>query len=62
VEKVAPVIPDDVTLTNASGVHGPRGGEYGITAVLMLNSRVPNFVTNQQGDPLGGDLHHAARG
>jgi phosphoglycerate dehydrogenase-like enzyme len=48
VEKVAPVIPDDVTLTNASGVHGPRGGEYGITAVLMLNSRVPSFVTNQQ--------------
>ncbi len=44
VEKVAPVIPDDVTLTNASGVHGPRGGEYGITAVLMLNSRVPSFV------------------
>jgi phosphoglycerate dehydrogenase-like enzyme len=48
VEKVAPVIPDDVTLTNASGVHGPRGGEYGMTAVLMLNSRVPSFVTNQQ--------------
>jgi phosphoglycerate dehydrogenase-like enzyme len=48
VEKVAPVIPDDVTLTNASGVHGPRGGEYGMTAVLMLNSRVPAFVTNQQ--------------
>jgi len=47
VEKVAPVIPDDVMLTNASGVHGPRGGEYGITAVLMLNSRVPSFVTNQ---------------
>jgi phosphoglycerate dehydrogenase-like enzyme len=48
VEKLAPLIPDGITLTNASGVHGPRGGEYGLTAVLMLNSRVPAFVTNQQ--------------
>ena len=48
VEKVVPFIPGDVTLTNASGVNGPRGGEYGMTAVLMLNSRVPSFVTNQQ--------------
>jgi phosphoglycerate dehydrogenase-like enzyme len=48
VEKVAPYIPAGITLTNASGVHGPRGGEYGMTAVLMLNSRVPAFVTNQQ--------------
>ena len=48
VEKIAPMIPDGITLTNASGVHGPRGGEYGMTAVLMLNSRVPAFVTNQQ--------------
>lgn len=48
VEKVAPWIPEGITLTNASGVHGPRGGEYGMTAVLMLNSLVPAFVTNQQ--------------
>jgi phosphoglycerate dehydrogenase-like enzyme len=48
VEKVAPLIPADITLTNASGVHGPRGGEYGMAAVLMLNSRVPSFVTNQR--------------
>ncbi|HKF72730.1 MAG TPA: D-2-hydroxyacid dehydrogenase [Stellaceae bacterium] len=48
VEKVAPLIPAGITLTNASGVHGPRGGEYGMTAVLMLNSRVPAFVNNQQ--------------
>jgi phosphoglycerate dehydrogenase-like enzyme len=48
VEKVAPSIPVGITLTNASGVHGPRGGEYGMTAVLMLNSRVPAFVNNQQ--------------
>ncbi len=48
VEKLAPTIPAGITLTNASGVHGPRGGEYGMTAVLMLNSQVPSFVTNQQ--------------
>jgi phosphoglycerate dehydrogenase-like enzyme len=48
VEKLTPSIPRGVTLTNASGVHAPRGGEYGMTAVLMLNSRVPAFVTNQK--------------
>ena len=48
VEKLAPLVPDGIALTNASGVHGPRGGEYGIAAVLMLNSRVPQFVGNQQ--------------
>ncbi|HVM81104.1 MAG TPA: D-2-hydroxyacid dehydrogenase [Stellaceae bacterium] len=48
VEKLLPYIPADVTITNASGVHGPRGGEYAMTAILMLNSRVPAFVTNQQ--------------
>ena len=48
VEKLLPYIPAGVTITNASGVHGPRGGEYAMTAILMLNSRVPAFVTNQQ--------------
>ena len=48
VEKLLPYIPQGVTITNASGVHGPRGGEYAMTAILMLNSRVPAFVTNQQ--------------
>jgi phosphoglycerate dehydrogenase-like enzyme len=46
VEKFVPMIPDDIVLTNASGVHGPRGGEYGMTAILMLNSKVPQFVSN----------------
>ena len=48
VEKLIPFVPAGVTITNASGVHGPRGGEYAMTAILMLNSRVPAFVTNQQ--------------
>ena len=35
-------------LTNASGVHGPKGGEYAMTALLMLNHRVPHFATAQR--------------
>ncbi|HUK10058.1 MAG TPA: D-2-hydroxyacid dehydrogenase [Stellaceae bacterium] len=48
VEKIIPMVPPGVALTNASGVHGPRGGEYVFACLLMLNSRVPQFVTNQQ--------------
>ena len=48
VEKLAPTLPDSVVLTNASGVHGPKGGEYAMTALLMLNHRVPHFVTAQR--------------
>ena len=48
VEKLAPTLPDSIVLTNASGVHGPKGGEYAMTALLMLNHRVPHFVTAQR--------------
>src|SRR6266851_491812 len=48
VEKLAPTLPDSVVLTNASGVHGPKGGEYAMTALLMLNHRVPHFATAQR--------------
>jgi phosphoglycerate dehydrogenase-like enzyme len=47
VETLAPLLPEGVLLTNASGVHGPKGGEYGMTALLMLNHGVPQFVTRQ---------------
>jgi phosphoglycerate dehydrogenase-like enzyme len=47
VEKVAPHIRDGVILTNASGVHTPKGGEYGMAAILMLNHRVPHFATSK---------------
>jgi glyoxylate/hydroxypyruvate reductase A len=47
VETLAPLLPEGVTLTNASGVHGPKGGEYAMTALLMLNHGVPQFVTRQ---------------
>jgi phosphoglycerate dehydrogenase-like enzyme len=48
VEKLLRYIPPGVTLTNASGLHGPKGGEYAMTALLMLNHGVPQFVTSQR--------------
>jgi phosphoglycerate dehydrogenase-like enzyme len=48
VEKLVPRLPPDIVLTNASGVHIPKGGEYGMTALLMLNHGVPHFVTRQR--------------
>lgn len=48
VEDVTPHLPSGVTLTNASGVHGPKGGEFALTALLMLNHAVPHFVTSQR--------------
>src|SRR5258706_8064692 len=48
VERLAPTLPESLVLTNASGVHGPKGGEYAMTALLMLNHRVPHFVTAKQ--------------
>ncbi len=47
VEKLVSLLPPDVVLTNASGVHIPKGGEYAMTALLMLNHGVPHFVTRQ---------------
>jgi phosphoglycerate dehydrogenase-like enzyme len=48
-EHVAPFdwVPERVTITNNSGVHGPKAGEYAAMAILMLNHRIPTHVTNQ---------------
>ena len=48
VEDVLPLLPPGVALTNASGVHGPKGAEFALTALLMLNHAVPHFVTRQR--------------
>jgi phosphoglycerate dehydrogenase-like enzyme len=48
VENLVPLLPPNVVLTNASGVHIPKGGEYAMTALLMLNHGVPHFVTRQR--------------
>lgn len=58
VEGLVPLLPPGVALTNASGVHGPKGGEYALAALLMLHHRVPHFVTRQRErrwDPLFSD-------
>ena len=48
VEKLLPYIPPQVALTNASGVHAPKAGEYAICALLMLNSKVHKFNALQR--------------
>lgn len=48
VEDVLPVLPPGILLTNASGVHGPKGAEFALAALLMLNHAVPHFVTRQR--------------
>jgi len=39
---------DDLVLTNSSGVHAKKAGEYGLMAVLMLQNHITKIVTNQK--------------
>jgi phosphoglycerate dehydrogenase-like enzyme len=41
-------LPAGAVLTNSRGVHGAKAGEYAIMAVLALNNRLPEIVTNQK--------------
>jgi phosphoglycerate dehydrogenase-like enzyme len=41
-------VPDDVLLTNASGVHARKGAEFILAGVLMLAFRIPHFVTERE--------------
>jgi phosphoglycerate dehydrogenase-like enzyme len=47
IEELVPSIPRGVVLTNNSGVHPGKGGEYVMTSLLLLNHRFPHFVTCQ---------------
>lgn len=38
----------DLVLTNASGAHGPKAGEFGLMALMMLNDHMPAHATNQR--------------
>ncbi|WP_245840175.1 NAD(P)-dependent oxidoreductase [Pantoea rwandensis] len=40
-------LPQDVTLTNASGVHGDKGAEFILMAALMFNFGIPGFLQDQ---------------
>ena len=50
VDSLAPLdwLPDDVTLTNNSGAHGVKAEDSCAMALLMLNSRMPEVLTNQR--------------
>ncbi|EWY38296.1 hypothetical protein N825_13895 [Skermanella stibiiresistens SB22] len=41
-------LPAGAVLTNSSGVHAAKVGEFGLMALLMLNDRIPLFATNQR--------------
>ncbi len=41
-------LPPGVQVLNNRGVHGPKAGEYGIMALLMLANAIPALVTSQQ--------------
>jgi phosphoglycerate dehydrogenase-like enzyme len=64
VEGMLPYVPPQVTLTNASGIHGDKGAEFILASVLMLNLDIPRFVADQQhrrwrpvyGGTLGGKV------
>jgi phosphoglycerate dehydrogenase-like enzyme len=48
VEALLPLLPAGAVLTNASGVHRDKGGEFILTAVLMLNYAIPRFATDKE--------------
>ena len=39
---------DDLVLTNSSGVHAEKAGEFGLMSVLMLQNQMTKIVTNQK--------------
>src|SRR3954469_5229173 len=41
-------LPEDVVLTNNSGAHGDKAEDSCAMALLMLNSRMPEVLTNQR--------------
>jgi phosphoglycerate dehydrogenase-like enzyme len=46
-EKTIPSLPKGLLVSNASGVHAEKGAEYILTAALMLNSAIPQFIENK---------------
>ncbi len=48
-EKIMPLdwLPEGAVLTNNSGAHAEKAGEFMGMAILMLNNRVPHFITCQ---------------
>ncbi len=47
VEHLVADLPAGVVLTNASGVHGEKGGEFALAAALMLTYRIPAYASDK---------------
>lgn len=64
VEKYAPFgwLGASTILTNASGVHADKVGEFGLMATLMLHDRVPAIVTRQRRHAWNRQLRGVAAG
>ena len=53
---------DGLKITNSSGVHAKKAGEFGLMSVLMLQNHLPKIITNQKnkefvstfGNPIAG--------
>jgi phosphoglycerate dehydrogenase-like enzyme len=53
---------DNLVLTNSSGVHAKKSGEYGLMSILMLQNHMTKIITNQKnkkfvslfGNPIAG--------
>ena len=39
---------DGLVLTNSSGVHAKKAGEYGLMSILMLQNHMTKIITNQK--------------
>ena len=39
---------DDLILTNSSGVHSKKAGEFGLMSILMLQNQMTKIITNQK--------------
>ncbi len=39
---------DDLVLTNSSGVHTKKAGEFGLMSILMLQNQMTKIITNQK--------------
>ena len=50
VEHLLPLdwLPPHTVLTNSSGAHGLKAGEFGLMALMMLNDHMPDHMTNQR--------------
>jgi phosphoglycerate dehydrogenase-like enzyme len=39
---------EELVLTNNSGIHSKKAGEYGLMSILMLQNHLPKIITNQR--------------